>query len=1190
MAEPRKLGRYELRRVLGRGAMGVVYEGFDPALGRRVAVKTILKSDVADEETAAAYVARFAREAKAVARLNHPNIVQVYDFGDAGEVAFLVMEHIEGRELRACFEAGERFQPEEAVRIMAELLGALEVAHESGVIHRDIKPANVMLDAQRRVKLADFGVARLLDGSERSRTATMVGTPAFMSPEQVAGARVDRRTDLFSAGIVLYQLLTGEQPFKGEGAWTVARSIVQDEPPRPSTVAETVSPLFDAIINRALAKKPDQRFASAREFAGALQAALAGKQAAHSAPQASDTELEFWRSIRGSTDADEFRLYLRKFPGGTYAELAELKLAKLSSGTEAPQEDDATVAAGAPELSALSEDKARLEAALAQREAEFRKREAELEAEAAARAEEDARREAEEQRRAAEEERARQEAIEAARREAQAELARKEAEFQRREADARARAEAEAQARAQAEARARAEAQRLAAQARAEAEARAREEAKALARAKEEAEAKARQAAEERRRHEADAAKREAELRKQLAATPRPKQNLAPLVAASFLVAFMVAGGWYWYSASREARLAELTAALEAATKAAEQLASARQQQESALRNLELAREREEEARKAGDLAKLKEAQEAAKRAEAEAAKQAELVKQKEAEKLAADKAATARAATDKAAAEKLAAEKAAAEKAAAEKTAAEKAAVEKAAAERLAAEKAVAEKAAAEKAAAEKLATAKSAEKTAAPKPAAKTGGVATRGLGLPKPGERWVYSARDLDKKDHPFGVTLEVQSAGAAEIAFAVQIEGKPSAVGTQKTGRYAVTNFGTGLNLLSPYLLFSEKLQAGDLRAFDAGASTCGSFSCQYWASVAGRERISTVAGSFDAWKVVVQVASGSSATTQRWELRFWFDEATGVLAKYQRRTLLGSSSYNVMVSPHPEIDMELVSRVSPGAQQVEKALIQLPAVGDRWVYQARDADHPDKTYDFSVEAQAVTSSSVQEIVTTSQGLTREQTHQKGVARILKVAPGQVDFVPYLPVFETIQPGMRWPKIDYPRCANSSYCTVTVEVAGKERVSIGARRFDTWKVVLTIRDRGRWGSMESGSLTYWYADEVKRMVKFQSRFNASWWLDPNLDIELLSYVPSTAKSGKAAASNDALLEKFIERHGRDKVVPKEPPNVRGAMRFGESVFVNDGSCGPDEIREVWISRESVYSDTLGERQYRCISLKD
>ncbi|HEY8068759.1 MAG TPA: DUF6719 family protein [Burkholderiales bacterium] len=284
MADLVSLGRYQLRRVLGRGAMGVVYEGLDPTLDRRVAVKTILKSVGLDEETERAYSERFVREAKAVARLNHPNIVQVYDFGQENEVAYLVMEFIQGKELRSFISATERVTTQECVRIMGELLDALDFAHERGVIHRDIKPANVILDEQRRVKLADFGVARVQD-SDRSAAGTMVGTPAFMSPEQIQGLKIDRRTDIFSAGVVFYQLLTGEAPFKGEGAWTVAKKIMQDEPPPPSSIVSNVSPTFDGIVERALAKNPAERFATAREFADALRGALVSAPAARPAPK-----------------------------------------------------------------------------------------------------------------------------------------------------------------------------------------------------------------------------------------------------------------------------------------------------------------------------------------------------------------------------------------------------------------------------------------------------------------------------------------------------------------------------------------------------------------------------------------------------------------------------------------------------------------------------------------------------------------------------------------------------------------------------------------------------------------------------------------------------------------------------------------------------------------------------------------
>jgi len=279
-AELKQLGRYDLTRVLGKGAMGIVYEGMDPKLHRKVAIKTILKGHLDDDEASKEYSMRFMREAQAVARLNHPHIVQVYDFGEEGDVAYIVMEFIKGKELKSFFDANERFELKEAVRVMCELLDALDFAHEGGIVHRDIKPANVMLDGQARVKLADFGVARVADdrsAAEKTQAGTMVGTPAYMSPEQITGGNVDRRTDIFSAGIILYQFLTGEKPFTGSGAWTIAKKIIQDHPPVPSSINNTISPLFDNVVNKALSKQVETRYQTAREFGAALKRALEGK-------------------------------------------------------------------------------------------------------------------------------------------------------------------------------------------------------------------------------------------------------------------------------------------------------------------------------------------------------------------------------------------------------------------------------------------------------------------------------------------------------------------------------------------------------------------------------------------------------------------------------------------------------------------------------------------------------------------------------------------------------------------------------------------------------------------------------------------------------------------------------------------------------------------------------------------------
>jgi serine/threonine-protein kinase len=362
MAGPQTLGRYQLERVLGKGAMGIVYEALDPKLHRKVAIKTILINQL-DEETAKDFSMRFVREAHAVARLNHPNIVQVYDFGEEAGIAFLVMEFIKGTELKSSLAGNQLIDRKECVRVMCELLDALDFAHKAGVIHRDIKPTNVMLDSQGRVKLTDFGVARITDSDktsvEKTQAGTVVGSPAYMSPEQIQGLRIDGRTDIFSVGIILYQGLTGQKPFSGEGAWTVQKKIMQEEPPSPSSLNVTVSPEFDRVVAKALAKNPDSRFQTAREFAHALQRAAEGKAAVQeesaatvvlpshqTRPAASvavpshqtetsqalksgEMELEFWRSIKDSNDANDFDLYVRQFPQGVYATLAMRKIARM---------------------------------------------------------------------------------------------------------------------------------------------------------------------------------------------------------------------------------------------------------------------------------------------------------------------------------------------------------------------------------------------------------------------------------------------------------------------------------------------------------------------------------------------------------------------------------------------------------------------------------------------------------------------------------------------------------------------------------------------------------------------------------------------------------------------------------------------------------------------------------------------
>jgi len=291
MNQPTQLGRYQIVRVLGRGAMGEVYEGLDPRLDRSVAIKVISTACDADPELRASYSARFIREAQAVARLNHPHIVGLYDFGEENGGAYMVMELVRGEELAAYFDMTQdfhlEFTLEDAVRMTCELLEALGYAHKSGVIHRDIKPANVMLSHDLRVKLTDFGVAHMAalnaaaqDGDQMSDGAEMVGTPSFMSPEQITGQAVGPQSDIFAVGIILYQFLTNERPFRGAGMFAVQQKILHEQPVPPTLLNPLLGPAFDRVVMRALAKRPDQRYPSAEAFRDDLLRALDGDTAA----------------------------------------------------------------------------------------------------------------------------------------------------------------------------------------------------------------------------------------------------------------------------------------------------------------------------------------------------------------------------------------------------------------------------------------------------------------------------------------------------------------------------------------------------------------------------------------------------------------------------------------------------------------------------------------------------------------------------------------------------------------------------------------------------------------------------------------------------------------------------------------------------------------------------------------------
>ena len=287
MADIGNLGKYEVRREIGRGAMGVVYEGYDPMIKRIVALKTI-RADQLTGEASATVIARFRREAQAAGRLSHPNIVPIYDFGEDNGVWFIAMEFVKGRELKEYFEANERFAVADIVRIMSQMLDALDYSHRQGVIHRDIKPANVFLIEDGSVKVADFGIAHI-DSSSLTQVGTVLGTPSYMSPEQIMGLPVDGRSDLFSAGVILYQFLTGERPFAGS-ATTTMQKVLKEEPLPPSTLNVQVLPAMDAVMRKALAKRAAERFQTAKEFAAAIRAAAAESSSSMPLPLATSAE------------------------------------------------------------------------------------------------------------------------------------------------------------------------------------------------------------------------------------------------------------------------------------------------------------------------------------------------------------------------------------------------------------------------------------------------------------------------------------------------------------------------------------------------------------------------------------------------------------------------------------------------------------------------------------------------------------------------------------------------------------------------------------------------------------------------------------------------------------------------------------------------------------------------------------
>ncbi|MBI1174893.1 MAG: protein kinase [Sideroxydans sp.] len=267
------LGRYEIIEELGRGAMGTVYKATDPLIERFVAIKAI-NLHMLPEKEKGAYKARFYQEAKAAGHLNHPNVVTIHDLGESGDIAYIAMELMEGRELQSIIDGDKHLAVEDALHIAIQVATGLFYAHQHGIVHRDIKPTNIMVLGGNHAKIADFGIARMPSSLTLTQTGMIIGSPMYMSPEQIMSESTDARSDIFSLGIVLYQMLTGRLPFAGDNANSLMFAIVNEAAEKPSSLNPEVPDALDRIVAKCLAKKPEERYANANELAEDLRSCL----------------------------------------------------------------------------------------------------------------------------------------------------------------------------------------------------------------------------------------------------------------------------------------------------------------------------------------------------------------------------------------------------------------------------------------------------------------------------------------------------------------------------------------------------------------------------------------------------------------------------------------------------------------------------------------------------------------------------------------------------------------------------------------------------------------------------------------------------------------------------------------------------------------------------------------------------
>ncbi len=357
-----QLGRYEVLGELGQGAMGVVYKARDPLIDRVVAIKTINLGLAMDEKEE--YEGRFYQEAKAAGRLNHPNIVTIYDVGKSGDVAYIAMEFLEGRELRDVLKEGTLLPVDQVLNIVAQVALGLAYAHEHDIIHRDVKPSNIMVIRDGHVKITDFGIARMGSSSVRTQTGMVLGSPKYMSPEQVMGKAIDRRSDIFSLGVMLYEMLTGQAPFDGENVNAIMYQTLNAITAPPSTINPAVPEMVNFIVAKALAKKVEDRYQNAKDLADDLRTCCdtmpRGGQPVDisKAPAGGEKKLSDTIEISGRLDAGEEEGRSASYAGLSKAfdsSVATMRLAALTATSEDVDELSKTFNMGRPSPESINQ-------------------------------------------------------------------------------------------------------------------------------------------------------------------------------------------------------------------------------------------------------------------------------------------------------------------------------------------------------------------------------------------------------------------------------------------------------------------------------------------------------------------------------------------------------------------------------------------------------------------------------------------------------------------------------------------------------------------------------------------------------------------------------------------------------------------------------------------------------------------